>query len=146
MLMQVLTRITLALPWILRPYSWVNSYLPLLPPALLSFLEAPVPYIAGVLAPPAHGYEDGVVVVVVEDDAVIGGDQLPRVRALDELILKLTPPHEHLSCARAQGPAGGTSASVAAVPVGNDGGTASATTTTGRTYHTSPRHASPRAS
>ena len=37
-----------------------------------SFVEAPVPYIAGVLAAPSHGYEDGIVVVVVEDDQVLG--------------------------------------------------------------------------
>jgi len=136
--LSVLTRITLALPWILRPYAWVNSYLPLLPPALLSFLEAPVPYIAGVLAPPTHGYEEGIVVVVVEDDVVLGGEQLPHVRALDELVLKLSPPHEHLSLVRAGSSAG------AVMPGANEGGTASATTTTGRTYHTSPRHTSPR--
>ena len=29
--LSVLTRITLALPFLLRPYAWVNMYLPLLP-------------------------------------------------------------------------------------------------------------------
>ncbi len=59
-----------------------QRYLPLLPPALLGFLEAPVPYVAGVLAAPPQGYalEEGVVVLVVEEDVVLGGEQLPRVR------------------------------------------------------------------
>lgn len=123
--------------------SWVNSYLPLLPPALLPFLEAPVPYVAGVLAAPSGGYEEGIVVIVVEDDEVLGGEQLPHVRALDELVFKLSPPHEHLSVALAQqGPQPGHES-----PRGlGEGRTAAATTTTGRTYHTSPRHTSPRGS
>ena len=59
-----------------------KRYLPLLPPALLGFLEAPVPYVAGVLAAPPLGYalDEGVVVLVVEEDVVLGGEQLPRVR------------------------------------------------------------------
>jgi hypothetical protein len=41
-----------------------------------------VPYVAGVLAAPPQGYalDEGVVVLVVEEDVVLGGEQLPRVR------------------------------------------------------------------
>jgi len=43
----ILTAITLALPYLLRPYRWVNAALPLVPPALDAFLAAPVPFVAG---------------------------------------------------------------------------------------------------
>ncbi len=41
-----------------------------------------MPYVAGVLAAPPQGYalDEGVVVLVVEEDVVLGGEQLPRVR------------------------------------------------------------------
>ncbi|KAJ1476485.1 hypothetical protein T484DRAFT_1824761, partial [Baffinella frigidus] len=111
--LSALTAITLS------PYfiSWVNTALPLVPPALDAFLAAPVPYIAGVLhAPaagaflaaqvlyiagvlhaPAAGYEEGVVVVNVEADTVSGTEPIPRSRALEDLEAKLAPPHEHLT-------------------------------------------------
>jgi hypothetical protein len=46
---------------------------------------------------PAAGYEEGLVVVHVEGDRVLGAEGLPRSRALEDLEAKLAPPHEHLS-------------------------------------------------
>ena len=58
-----LSAIVMSLPWLLRPYKWQTHYIPYLPFPLLEFLSAPVPYIAGVLQPPAYGYEEGVLVL-----------------------------------------------------------------------------------
>jgi len=58
-----LSAIVMSLPWLLRPYKWQTHYIPYLPFPLLDFLSAPVPYIAGVLQPPAYGYEEGVLVL-----------------------------------------------------------------------------------
>lgn len=99
----ILTAMTLALPWLIRPYAWANLYLPLVPPPLLGFLAAPVPFLAGVLHPPDHGYEEGVVVVLVETDTVLGAASIPRVSPLEELAVKLGPPHEHLSVVAKEG-------------------------------------------
>lgn len=66
------------------------------------FLSAPVPYIAGVLEPPALGYEEGVLVLQPRTDTIVGVKEegagwLPSAPVLDELVDKLTLPHEHLS-------------------------------------------------
>lgn len=39
---------------LLFPFSWQHVYVPILPASLLNFLDAPVPYVMGLL----HGPED----------------------------------------------------------------------------------------
>jgi hypothetical protein len=60
----------MALPWLLRPYKWQTHFIPFLPPSFADFLSAPVPFIAGVLAAPLAGYDDGVAVLRVAEDRV----------------------------------------------------------------------------
>ena len=40
--------------WLVRPFRWQGSYIPLLPTQLVDFLQSPVPFIAGVAATPAN--------------------------------------------------------------------------------------------
>jgi hypothetical protein len=93
----ILTAIVTALPWLIRPYKWQTSFIPLVPPSLYGFLSAPVPYIAGILTVPVGGYEEGVTVVQIESDQIWGAADLPRMALLDDIAVKLGPPHEHLS-------------------------------------------------
>lgn len=100
----VLTAVVMALPLLIRPFAWLTSFIPLVPPCLYAFLAAPVPFIAGILTVPVGGYEDGVTVVQIESDQIWGTEDMPRLAILDDLAVKVSrrlllgPADESLPC------------------------------------------------
>ena len=85
----ILSAVAMALPQLIRPYKWLTHFIPFLPPPLVDFLLAPVPFLAGVLAGPQAGYEAEHIVLVVHEDKIMGAEALPMHPALKLVAQKL---------------------------------------------------------
>jgi len=98
----ILSAVAMALPHMIRPYQWQTHFIPVLPQSIEDFLLAPVPFIAGVLQAPQAGYEADHIVVVVEHDAVLGAESIPKHPALTAVMAELRPLHAKISTATGQ--------------------------------------------
>ncbi|KAJ1298817.1 hypothetical protein BS78_01G482700 [Paspalum vaginatum] len=98
----VLSAIVLSVIPMIRPFQWQSLLLPVLPSKLIDFLDAPVPFIAGVQHKPPDIKMKGssLVRINVQKDQVktCSLPQLPRYK---ELVSDLGPIHARLSCENA---------------------------------------------
>ncbi|CAL4937618.1 unnamed protein product [Urochloa decumbens] len=98
----VLSAIVLSIIPMIRPFQWQSLLLPVLPRKLIDFLDAPVPFIAGVQHKPPDIKMKGssLVRINVQKDQVkaCSMPQLPRYK---ELVSDLGPIHARLSCENA---------------------------------------------
>lgn len=95
----VLSAILLSIIPMIRPFQWQSLLLPILPRKLIDFLDAPVPFIAGVQHKPPDIKMKGssLVRVNVQKDQV-KACSLPRLPHYKELVSNLGPLHARLSC------------------------------------------------
>eukprot|EP00268_Persea_americana_P039413 TRINITY_DN389_c1_g1_i4.p1 TRINITY_DN389_c1_g1~~TRINITY_DN389_c1_g1_i4.p1 ORF type:complete len:803 (+),score=145.03 TRINITY_DN389_c1_g1_i4:716-3124(+) len=95
----VLSATVLSVIPMIHPFEWQSLLLPVLPRNMLDFLDAPVPFIAGIQNKPANlkVKASSLVCVNVNKDEVKMPSlpQLPRYR---ELVRELGPIHARLSC------------------------------------------------
>jgi hypothetical protein len=76
--LQTLTEVAEGLTYLLCPFFWRHIYIPLLPQRLTDYVSAPMPFFCGIL----HSYLpdsmllDGVVVVNLDDNAVMSSDSV----------------------------------------------------------------------
>ncbi|KAL6645514.1 hypothetical protein ACP70R_017122 [Stipagrostis hirtigluma subsp. patula] len=98
----VLSAIVLSVIPMIRPFQWQSLLLPVLPGKLIDFLDAPVPFIAGVQhkPPDIKMKASSLVRINVQKDQVktCSLPQLPRYK---ELVSDLSPIHARLSCENA---------------------------------------------
>ncbi|EER95503.2 hypothetical protein BDA96_01G539500 [Sorghum bicolor] len=95
----VLSAIVLSVIPMIRPFQWQSLLLPVLPMKLIDFLDAPVPFIAGVQHKPPDIKMKGssLVRVNVQKDQV-KACSLPQLPRYEELVSNLGPLHARLSC------------------------------------------------
>ncbi|KQK23686.1 uncharacterized protein LOC100831773 isoform X1 [Brachypodium distachyon] len=95
----VLSAIVLSVIPMIRPFQWQSLLLPVLPRKLFDFLDAPVPFIAGIQhkPPDIKMKVSSLVRINVQKDQVKASSvpQLPRYK---ELVSDLSPIHARLSC------------------------------------------------
>ncbi|KAF0913729.1 hypothetical protein E2562_024610, partial [Oryza meyeriana var. granulata] len=98
----VLSAIVLSIIPMIRPFQWQSLLLPVLPRKLVDFLDAPVPFIAGVQHKPSDikMKESSIVRINVEKDQV-KACSLPQLPGFKELVSDLSPIHARLSCENA---------------------------------------------
>ncbi|XP_062216805.1 uncharacterized protein LOC133916923 isoform X2 [Phragmites australis] len=98
----VLSAIVLSVIPIIRPFQWQSLLLPVLPRKLIDFLDAPVPFIAGVQHKPPDIKMKGssLVRINVQKDQV-KACSLPQLPRYKELVSDLSPIHARLSCENA---------------------------------------------
>ncbi|OEL33463.1 hypothetical protein BAE44_0005518 [Dichanthelium oligosanthes] len=106
----VLSAIVLSIIPMIRPFQWQSLLLPVLPMKLIDFLDAPVPFIAGVQHKPPDIKTKGSSLVrinVQKDQAsitcylLVKACQLPQLPRYKELVSDLSPIHAILSCENA---------------------------------------------
>lgn len=94
----VLSAVVLSLIPMIRPFQWQSLLLPILPAKMLDFLEAPVPFIAGIQTKPADlkiKTSNLVQVNVLKDQ--VKSCHLPALPQQRELVSELRPIHARLS-------------------------------------------------
>lgn len=98
----VLSAIVLSIIPMIRPFQWQSLLLPVLPRKLIDFLDAPVPFIAGVQHKPPDIKMKGssLVRINVQKDQV-KACSLPQLPRYKELVSDLGPIHARLSCENA---------------------------------------------
>ncbi|XP_062209859.1 uncharacterized protein LOC133911580 isoform X1 [Phragmites australis] len=98
----VLSSIVLSIIPMIRPFQWQSLLLPVLPRKLIDFLDAPVPFIAGVQHKPPDIKIKGssLVRINVQKDQV-KAYSLPQLPRYKELVSNLSPIHARLSCENA---------------------------------------------
>ncbi|XP_006649392.2 uncharacterized protein LOC102701985 [Oryza brachyantha] len=98
----VLSAIVLSVIPMIRPFQWQSLLLPVLPRKLVDFLDAPVPFIAGVQhkPPDIKMKASSIVRINVEKDQV-KACSLPQLPYFKELVSDLSPIHARLSCENA---------------------------------------------
>ncbi|KAG2543532.1 hypothetical protein PVAP13_9NG751500 [Panicum virgatum] len=94
----VLSAIVLSIIPMIRPFQWQSLLLPVLPRKLIDFLDAPVPFIAGVQHKPLDIKMKGstLVRINVQKDQV-KACSLPQLPRYKELVSDLAPIHSRLS-------------------------------------------------
>ncbi|KAM0922132.1 hypothetical protein ACQ4PT_006364 [Festuca glaucescens] len=100
----VVSAIVLSVIPMIRPFQWQSLLLPVLPRKLIDFIDAPVPFIAGIqYKPPDIKMKASslVRVNVQKDQASVKGNLLPQLPRYKELISDLSPIHARLSCENA---------------------------------------------
>ncbi|KAF8721312.1 hypothetical protein HU200_023245 [Digitaria exilis] len=95
----ILSAIVLSIIPMIRPFQWQSLLLPVLPRKLVDFLDAPVPFIAGVQHKPPDIKMKGssLVRINVQKDQV-KACSLPQLPRYKELVSDLGPIHARLSC------------------------------------------------
>ncbi|WVZ55456.1 hypothetical protein U9M48_006116 [Paspalum notatum var. saurae] len=93
----VLSAIVLSVIPMIRPFQWQSLLLPVLPSKLIDFLDAPVPFIAGVQHKPTDIKMKGSSLVRIN----IKTCSLPQLPRYKELVSDLGPIHATLSCENA---------------------------------------------
>ncbi|KAG8073447.1 hypothetical protein GUJ93_ZPchr0006g43729 [Zizania palustris] len=98
----VLSAIVLSIIPIIRPFQWQSLLLPVLPRKLVDFIDAPVPFIAGVQHKPTDikMKASNIVRINVQKDQV-KACSLPQLPRFKELVSDLSPIHARLSCENA---------------------------------------------
>ncbi|KAL5217966.1 hypothetical protein ABZP36_018650 [Zizania latifolia] len=98
----VLSAIVLSIIPMIRPFQWQSLLLPVLPRKLVDFIDAPVPFIAGVQHKPADikMKASNIVRINVQKDQV-KACSLPQLPRFKELVSDLSPIHARLSCENA---------------------------------------------
>ncbi|KAJ0774797.1 putative cDENN domain, tripartite DENN domain, DENN domain lobe protein [Helianthus annuus] len=94
----VLSATVLSLIPMILPFEWQSLFLPVLPWKMLDFLDAPVPFVVGILHKPADlkMKSNNLVHVNLADDRV-KASSLPALPKQRELINRLGPLHARLS-------------------------------------------------
>ncbi|GAB4841269.1 hypothetical protein Ancab_022001 [Ancistrocladus abbreviatus] len=95
----VLSAAVLSLVTMIHPFEWQSLLLPVLPEKMLDFLDAPVPYIVGILDKPADlkiKTSNLIHVNVLKDQVKMC--YLPMLPRHKELVAELRPIHARLSC------------------------------------------------
>ncbi|RLN38599.1 hypothetical protein C2845_PM01G02930 [Panicum miliaceum] len=93
----VLSAIVLSIIPMIRPFQWQSLLLPVLPRKLIDFLDAPVPFIAGVQHKPPDIKMKGSTLVRIN----VKSCPLPQLPRYKELVSDLGPFHSRLSCENA---------------------------------------------
>uniref|UniRef100_A0ACD5TUJ9 Uncharacterized protein n=1 Tax=Avena sativa TaxID=4498 RepID=A0ACD5TUJ9_AVESA len=98
----VLSAIVLSVIPMIRPFQWQSLLLPVLPRKLIDFIDAPVPFIAGIQhkPPDIKMKESSLVRINVQKDQV-KANLLPQIPRYTELVSDLSPIHARLSCENA---------------------------------------------
>jgi len=98
----VVSAIVLSVIPMLRPFPWQSLLLPVLPRKLIDFIDAPVPFIAGIQhkPPDIKMKASSLVRVNVQKDQV-KSNLLPQLPRYKELVSDLSPIHARLLCENA---------------------------------------------
>ncbi|XP_057839634.2 uncharacterized protein LOC131049560 isoform X1 [Cryptomeria japonica] len=93
----VLSAVVMSVIPLIRPFQWQSLLLPILPNSMLEFLDAPVPYIAGVKnrSPEVRSKIPNVILVDVNRNQV-KTPSIPQLPQQRELLSALVPYHERL--------------------------------------------------
>uniref|UniRef100_A0A0D9VPH5 UDENN domain-containing protein n=1 Tax=Leersia perrieri TaxID=77586 RepID=A0A0D9VPH5_9ORYZ len=95
----ILSAIVLSVIPMIRPFQWQSLLLPVLPRKLVDFLDAPVPFIAGVQhKPPDIKMKASSIVRINVDKDQVKACSLPQLPRFKELVSDLSPIHARLSC------------------------------------------------
>ncbi|KAM0828353.1 hypothetical protein ACQ4PT_067613 [Festuca glaucescens] len=98
----VVSAIVLSVIPMIRPFQWQSLLLPVLPRKLIDFIDAPVPFIAGIqYKPPDIKMKASSLVRVNVQKDQVKGNLLPQLPRYKELISDLSPIHARLSCENA---------------------------------------------
>ncbi|PUZ42867.1 hypothetical protein GQ55_9G616300 [Panicum hallii var. hallii] len=98
----VLSAIVLSIIPMIRPFQWQSLLLPVLPRKLIDFLDAPVPFIAGVQhKPPDIKMKGSTLVRINVQKDQVKACPLPQLPCYKELVSDLGPIHSRLSCENA---------------------------------------------
>ncbi|KAM7496158.1 hypothetical protein LguiA_020572 [Lonicera macranthoides] len=95
----VLSATVISIMPMIRPFEWQSLFLPVLPEKMQDFLDAPVPFIVGILHKPVNlkmKTSNIIQVNVVKDQVKMCS--LPALPRHKELITELRPIHARLSC------------------------------------------------
>ncbi|KAI4965141.1 hypothetical protein ZWY2020_057393 [Hordeum vulgare] len=95
----VLSAIVLSIIPMIRPFQWQSLLLPVLPRKLIDFIDAPVPFIAGIQhkPPDIKMKASSLVRINVQKDQV-KANLLPQLPRYKDLVSDLSPIHSRLSC------------------------------------------------
>ncbi|XBH87327.1 hypothetical protein VPH35_074804 [Triticum aestivum] len=98
----VLSAIVLSIIPMIRPFQWQSLLLPVLPRKLIDFIDAPVPFIAGIQhkPPDIKMKASSLVRINVQKDQV-KANLLPQLPRYKDLVSDLSPIHARLSCENA---------------------------------------------
>ncbi|XP_037423140.1 uncharacterized protein LOC119287661 [Triticum dicoccoides] len=98
----VLSAIVLSIIPMIRPFQWQSLLLPVLPGKLIDFIDAPVPFIAGIQhkPPDIKMKASSLVRINVQKDQV-KANLLPQLPRYKDLVSDLSPIHAKLSCENA---------------------------------------------
>ncbi|KAI3526544.1 hypothetical protein L1887_05801 [Cichorium endivia] len=95
----VLSATVLALIPMILPFEWQSLFLPILPGKMFDFLDAPVPFVVGILHKPSdHKMKSSNLVHVDLETNQVEMSSLPPLPRQKELMAKLAPLHGRLSC------------------------------------------------
>ncbi|KAJ0626964.1 putative cDENN domain, uDENN domain, tripartite DENN domain, DENN domain lobe protein [Helianthus annuus] len=93
----VLSATVLSLIPMILPFEWQSLFLPVLPGKMFDFLDAPVPFVVGILHKPANKMRSNNLVHVNLADNQVEMSSLPVLPKQRELMNKLGPLHARLS-------------------------------------------------
>ncbi|KAK9057407.1 hypothetical protein SSX86_022242 [Deinandra increscens subsp. villosa] len=93
----VLSATVLSLIPMILPFEWQSLFLPVLPGKMFDFLDAPVPFVVGILHKPINKMRSNNLVHVNLADNQVEMSYLPALPKQKELMNKLAPLHARLS-------------------------------------------------
>ncbi|KAL8258999.1 hypothetical protein R6Q59_026952 [Mikania micrantha] len=93
----VLSATVLSLIPMILPFEWQSLFLPVLPGKMFDFLDAPVPFVVGILHKPINMMISNNLVHVNLADNQVEVSSLPALPRQKELMNRLGPPHARLS-------------------------------------------------
>ncbi|KAI3829795.1 hypothetical protein L1987_03923 [Smallanthus sonchifolius] len=93
----VLSATVLSLIPMILPFEWQSLFLPVLPGKMFDFLDAPVPFVVGILHKPVNKMKSNNLVHVNLADNQVEMSSLPLLPKHKELMNKLAPLHARLS-------------------------------------------------
>ncbi|KAI3682632.1 hypothetical protein L1987_82739 [Smallanthus sonchifolius] len=93
----VLSATVLSLIPMILPFQWQSLFLPVLPGKMFDFLDAPVPFVVGILHKPVNKMKSNNLVHVNLADNQVEMSSLPLLPKHKELMNKLAPLHTRLS-------------------------------------------------
>ncbi|KAK1428447.1 hypothetical protein QVD17_17281 [Tagetes erecta] len=93
----VLSATVLSLIPMILPFEWQSLFLPVLPGKMFDFLDAPVPFVVGILHKPVNKMKSNNLVHVNLADNQVEMSSLPALPKQRELMNKLGPLHARLS-------------------------------------------------
>ncbi|KAI7734858.1 hypothetical protein M8C21_008796 [Ambrosia artemisiifolia] len=93
----VLSATVLSLIPLILPFEWQSLFLPVLPGKMFDFLDAPVPFVVGILHKPVNKMKSNNLVHVNLADNQVEMSSLPALPKQKELMNRLGPLHARLS-------------------------------------------------